>query len=260
MVLELFSELRRHSPLLRALTERQLALRYRGSALGFLWSLLNPLCLMLVYVLVFKYYIRYQQVEHYHIFLFCGLLPWIWFSSGLSEGTQSVVASGHLITKAMFPAHILPAVSIVSSGINFILTLPLLVIFMVFAQVALTWTWLLVVPLILIQALFMFGLALGLASLNVRYRDVQHILANALSLLFFLCPIVYPASAIPERFQSFINANPCALFSLSYHQILFEGACPTALQWLTLAAWAVLALYWGTACYTRNRERFAELL
>jgi len=122
-------ELYRYRSLVWALVVRHLATRYRGSVLGFMWSFLNPLCLMLIYSLVFKYYIRFSGVENYTIFLFCGLLPWLWFSSSLSESTSSIVSSGHLITKSMFPAHILPTVSVITNLINFILSLPLLFIF-----------------------------------------------------------------------------------------------------------------------------------
>ena len=122
------TELYRYRALVWALVGRHLATRYRGSVLGFVWSFLNPLCLMAVYTVVFKYYMRSNVVEHYSLFLFCGLLPWQWVASSAVEGTNSLVSSGHLITKSMFPAHILPVVSVVTNLVHFLLALPLLVL------------------------------------------------------------------------------------------------------------------------------------
>jgi len=105
-------ELWRYRALIWALSCRYLNTRYRGSFLGFFWSFLNPLCLILVYSLVFTYYIRFDSVGNYTLFLFTGLLPWLWFSSGLLEATAAISSGGSLITKAIFPPQILPVVAI----------------------------------------------------------------------------------------------------------------------------------------------------
>jgi ABC-type polysaccharide/polyol phosphate export permease len=116
--------------LIWALVSRHLKARYRGSLLGFFWSFLNPLFLIGVYSLVFKYYIRFQDQENYTVFMFTGLLPWIWFSSGLLESTNSISGGGSLITKAIFPAHVLPIVSVLTNLIHFIFAIPLLILIM----------------------------------------------------------------------------------------------------------------------------------
>ncbi|RMG39453.1 MAG: ABC transporter permease, partial [Candidatus Dadabacteria bacterium] len=197
-MIENFRELYKYRTLIYALVSRHLSMRYRGSLLGFLWSFLNPLLLMLVYSLVFKYYIRFDQVDNYSIFMFCGLLPWIWLSSGLVEGTNAIVSSGHLITKSMFPAQILPVVAVLTSLVHFLLSLPLLLIFMFVFGVSIKWTLLLLPLVIALQTFLLIGSSLLLGSLNVYYRDIQHILNNLLTFLFFLCPIIYPASVVPE--------------------------------------------------------------
>ena len=184
-----FKQLIKYRTLIGALVVRHLSIRYRGSLLGFLWSLLNPLILMLVYTLVFSYYMRFDQ-KNYSVFLFTGLLPWLWLSSALSEGTTSIVSSGHLITKSMFPPNILPFVSVVTNMIHYLLALPLLLIFMLFSRMPFHWTLLLVPFVILIQFTLSYGIALVLSSLNVKFRDIQHLVGNALTFLFFLCPIL----------------------------------------------------------------------
>ena len=259
----MFSNIRqlwKYRALVAALVGRHLAMRYRGSALGFLWSFLNPLCLLLVYTLVFRYYIRFDQVENYTVFLFCGLLPWLWFTSALSEGASAIVGSGHLITKSMFPAHILPAVSTITSMVNFLLSLPLLLIFMLAFGQAFHWTLLLLPLLVAFQFMLQLGLALALASLNVNYRDVQHILGNLLTFLFFLCPIIYPASVVPERFRFTLELNPLAQFVQFYHMLILEGRLPELQPVLFFMAICAASLLVGYMIYDYFRESFAELL
>ena len=253
-------ELWKYRALIRALVVRHLAMRYRGSSLGFLWSFLNPLCLMLVYTLVFRYYIRFDQVSNYTIFLFCGLLPWIWFTSALSEGASAIVGSGHLITKSMFPAHILPVVSTITSMVNFLLSLPLLLIFMLVLQQPFHWSLALLPLLVALQFVFQLGLALGLAALNVLYRDVQHVLGNLLTFLFFLCPIIYPATVVPARFKFTLDLNPMAQLVQFYHALIMEGTLPPLIPVLFFAVFCGLSLLVGNMIYNHYRECFAELL
>lgn len=253
-------ELIQYRALLWALVVRHLSARYRGSLLGFFWSLLNPLCLMLVYTLVFRYYIRFNTVDNYTIFLFCGLLPWVWFTASLAEGTSSIVASGHLITKSMFPAHLLPVVSVLTNMIHFLLALPLLFVFMWFGGVPFHWTLVFVPLLVVVQAIFLQGLTLMLGAFNVLYRDVQHIVSNILTLLFFLCPIVYPATSVPERFRFTLDWNPIAVFTMSYQRLILDGQLPSLESMIFLAAVVILSVLIGNSIFNHYRESFAELL
>ncbi len=243
-----------------ALSKRHLATRYRGSLLGFLWSILNPLFLMLVYLLVFRYYMRSNFVENYPIFLFCGLLPWAWTTSALMEGATSVVSSGHLITKSMFPAQLLPVVSVITTMVNFLLSLPLLLLFMIAAGVPLHATLLLLPVVIGIQFIFLVGVGLALGALNVLFRDVQHILSNVISLLFFLCPIVYPASVVPEKLRFTLELNPFAALTECYHSIILYGQYPSLQSVMYVISFAFLTFMIGNFIFSRYRETFAELL
>lgn len=246
--------------LLWALVTRHLAIRYRGSVLGFFWSLLNPLCLMLVYSLVFKYYVRLPGVEHYSIFMFTGLLPWLWLTSSLSESTSSIVGSGHLITKSMFPAHILPLVPVVTNGINLLLSLPLLFIFMWFGGVPFHWTLIFVPVLLLIQFITLQGIGVLLSSLNVYYRDIQHILGNALTFVFFLCPILYTPQTVPDKFQFSLLYNPFAQLTMGYHALIIDGVLPSLFSISFMVGFMLLTVISGYWVFSRNHESFAELL
>lgn len=254
------TELYRYRALIWALVGRHLATRYRGSILGFLWSFLNPLCLMLVYTVVFKYYMRSTVVEHYALFLFCGLLPWQWVASSAVEGTSSLVSSGHLITKSMFPAQILPVVSVITNLVHFILALPLLALFLFIGGVGLMPS-LLALPLIMLfQTILLAGLTLASSALNVYFRDVQHLVANLLTVLFFLCPIVYPATAVPQQYRATIELNPLAVLTVSYQKLILEGVLPTSTEMITLVCWALLAWIVGNMVFNSYRESFAEAL
>jgi len=253
-------ELWRSRALIDALVRRHIATRYRGSLLGFLWSFLNPLCLMAVYTLVFSHYMRVNGGPNYHLIVFAGLLPWIWSTSALTEGTSSLVSSGHLITKSLFPAHVLPCVSVIASMVHFILALPMLCLFMAIGGVAIGSSWLILPLFVVLHATFLTGCVLALGSLNVFYRDVQHVLGNILTFIFFLCPVVYPRANIPSSARFWIELNPLALLTEFYQMILIEGVLPSIIQIAYLALWSCVSLIVGIWIYQRNREQFAEAL
>lgn len=259
-MLHRIQEVFKYRSLIWALVVRHLASRYRGSILGFMWSFLNPLCLMLVYALVFKYYIRFQQVGNYTIFLFCGLLPWLWLTTSLTEATSSIVSNGHLITKSMFPAHILPTVATLTNLINFLLTLPLLFIFMWFSDVPFKSTLLLLPFLLILQFLFLQGIGLLLGSLNVYYRDIQHLIGNILTFLFFLSPILYAPDVVPEKFKFTLDFNPLAQFTIAYHDLILDGVVPALAPVLLMLATALISVFLGYYVFNKHHETFAELL
>jgi ABC-type polysaccharide/polyol phosphate export permease len=238
---------------------RELRARYRGSLIGFFWTFLNPLLLMGVYSLVFTVYMRFRM-ENYGAFMFSGLLPWLWFSSALSSGAGSVVAGGSLITKAMFPPIVLPVVAVLSNLWNFLLSLPML--FLVFAVMKVPiGTAILVLPVVVaVQLVLSLGLALFFAAINVPYRDVQHLLANILTLWFFLCPVLYPLSQVPDRLQSVALVNLMGVLVTAYQDVLFYDRLPRwDLLGVVLAA-GLLILLLGDRVFRHYRERFAEWL
>ena len=246
--------------LVGALVRRHIATRYRGSVFGFLWSLLNPLCLMGVYTLVFSYYMRFPGGPNYSLMVFAGLLPWIWTSSSLVEGTASLVNSGHLITKSLFPPQVLPVVSVTAAMVHFLLALPILAIFVLVGGLSVSWTWLLVPVVVALQAIFLTGIVLALSALNVFYRDVQHLIGNILTLLFFLCPVVYPASAVPEKLRFLITYNPFAALTQFYQELLVEGVVPNLTSVLYVAVMCVVVSIIGLKVHGHYQERFAEAL
>jgi len=252
-------EVFRYRSLIHSLILRELKARYRGSVLGFLWTFLNPLLLLGVYALVFNVYFRIQM-EHYAGFMFTGLLPWIWFSSSLMEGTNAITSGGSLITKVLFPGQLLPLVKVGSNLMNFLLSLPILFVFLGFMGIFPGWNlcWL---PLILlVHFAFIAGLVLGLATLNVFLRDIQHILVNLLTLWFFLTPVLYPLSQVPGPFKKFVLLNPAALFTLGYQDIFFYRRGPDPWHLIPALILSIIMLGLGIALFEHYKETLAEKL
>ncbi|MBN1355869.1 ABC transporter permease [bacterium] len=217
-------EIVRYRALISALVSRELKARYRGSLLGFLWSLLNPLLLMLVYWLVFSIYMRFGM-KNYHVFLFCGLLPWVWFSSSVLEGCNSIISGSNLVKKVLFPAEILPIVVIIANLIHFLLAIPILIFFLLVSgiPIGINIVWFPVI--VLVQFIFTMAVVLLLAALSVHYRDIQQILNNLVTLWFFLSPIIYPMSGLPSGAQKYLwlmDLNPVAHLMVGYHRSFLQ--------------------------------------
>jgi lipopolysaccharide transport system permease protein len=252
-----FSELIAYREILLILIWRDLKARYRGSVLGFLWTFLNPLLLMVIYSLVFSVYMR-VDIRAYPIFVFAGLLPWIWFSSSMLAGASSVVESGSLIKRVPFPPQILPAVSVTAALVNFLLALPLLLIFMVVWGLPIGWSLLLLPLPIAIQYAFTLGLTIVLSMLTVRYRDLQQLLANVLTLWFFLTPVLYPTAMVPGRFQGFLMLNPMAVLVTAFQDALYGAHVPSFAHLAPVAALALVVLGVALALADRMRWGLAE--
>jgi ABC-type polysaccharide/polyol phosphate export permease len=261
------SQLLRFRGLLSTLVARELKARYRGSALGFIWSLLNPLLLLGVYSFVFGYVFvqgRAELVDPYALFLITGLFPWVWVSSSLLEGTVSLSANSGLIRKAVFPVELLPIVPVLSNLVHFALAVP------VIAAALLAGRWLgyevggwgavLLPGVVLLQLPVVAGLVLALAALNVHFKDVRDVVVNLMQLLFFMTPILYPIEWVSFPVLSAVIrwVNPFTPFTLAYQQILFRGTLPDPALWLHMLAWAALAWLLGAGLFSRLRPSLVE--
>src|SRR5512133_3586999 len=187
------TRLSRYRGLIQSLVARELKARYRGSVLGFFWSFINPLLLLLVYSFVFSVVlINRGKVQPYEIFLFCGILPWTWFSSSVLEASNVLIGGGNLIKKVLFPAEVLPIVTVLANLVHFLLGLPILFLFMAIYKVTPDLPGLAWFPVvILVQLVFTLGLSLIVSSLTVHFRDIKDILGNLMTFWFFATPIIY---------------------------------------------------------------------
>jgi len=258
-------QLLRYRGLIQSLVARDLKARYRGSMLGFFWSFVNPLLLLLIYTFVFANILenRTEGVQPYAVFMFTALLPWTWFQSSLNEATGSLIAGGNLIKKVLFPAEVLPIVTVLSNMVHFLLGLPILIGFMVWYQVTPDWPqlpWFFVI--VAVQFVFTLALALLLSALSVHFRDVRDLVSNLLTFWFFATPIIYwykPLFDDYPWYKKYFDANPFTHLAISYQEILFfEGGFGHWLWLLALGGASVvlfLAAYW---VFDRLRDSFSE--
>jgi ABC-type polysaccharide/polyol phosphate export permease len=261
-VLSNLGSLLRYRGLIQSLVARELKARYRGSVLGFVWSFINPLLLLSIYSFVFTTIMQNDdpRTKPFAVFMFCGLLPWTWFSASLSEATSSLITGGNLIKKVLFPAEVLPIVSVLANMVHFLLGLLILAAFMIgfrhYPNVA-ALPWFPVV--IVVQLIFTLGLALGLSALTAHFRDIRDLLANVLTLWFFATPIIYPYfRPAVGRFLWLFRLNPFYHLAVSYQEILFFDRFGHGRSLLLLGALSIMMFLAGYWLFDRLRDSFAE--
>ena len=261
-------ELWDYRELIRNLVIRDLKVRYKNSLLGVAWSWLNPLLMMAVYTVLFTILLRNDTIPHYPIFLLCGLLPWNFFTDSVFQSTGSIVGNAHLIKKVYFPTDVLPVSAILANLVNFLIALPLFFALSFLFGARPTWCVLLLPITILIQIMFLTGLALLLATLNVFFRDTQIMLGVVMLAWFFLTPVFYPINTVPQQAQLLgitfdaqlwlRRINPMASIIASYRDLLYWGV-PTGLDFLLrTAAVALITLIVGYLVFSHYRPRFGE--
>jgi ABC-type polysaccharide/polyol phosphate export permease len=256
------ARLLRYRGLIQSLVARELKARYRGSVLGFFWSFINPLLFLLVYTFVFAYVLpqRVEGLEPYALFMFCGILPWTWFASSLTESSGVLISGGNLIKKVLFPAEILPIVSVLANMVHFFLGLPILGIFLLYNREPLGFPEILWFPVIVaVQLVLTLGFALILSALTVHFRDIRDILSNLLTLWFFSTPILYPWFRAPGLAKKFLNFNPMTHIAVSYQEVLFFEGPFGHWKWLLALGGASIAWFlFGYFVFDRLRDTFAE--
>jgi lipopolysaccharide transport system permease protein len=260
----------RYRELIRNLVVSDLKARYKNSMLGFVWTLLNPLAMMLVFTVVFSFLSPNQQIEKYPLFLLCGLLPWNFFADSLGASVNSLVGNANLIKKVYFPREVLPIASVLAQLVNFLLAFLLLFIaLLVFRAQFSSWLWLL--PLvILIQTCFTVGIALILSTLNVFFRDTVIVLNVVILAWFFLTPVFYAVTLLPVSYtlwgiplnlqRLFYILNPLASLINMYRDLLYWGYRTDLDFFLRTAVTALLVLWFGYWLFNRYSDRFGEAL
>ena len=263
------ARLGRYRGLIQSLVARELKARYRGSILGFFWSFFNPLLLLLVYSIVFKYVMQAAhdpKVEPYALFMFCGILPWTWFASSLTESSGVLIYGGNLIKKVLFPPEILPIVTVLSNMVHFFFGLVILAGFLIWYQRPLNLSELAVFPLaVAIQLILTTALALLLSSLTVHFRDIRDILSNLLTFWFFATPIIYPYFMFTDADGKIawqgqlLKLNPFTHLAITYQEILFfNGPVGHLKLLLLLGAISVVFFFLCYWVFDRLRDTFAE--
>lgn len=259
--------------LLYNLTLKEVKVRYKNSFLGFLWSMVNPLMLLVVYYIAFGviFKLRTEGMGRYEFYLLAGILPWNFFSLSVVQAVGSVVNNADLVKKVYFPREVLPLSYLCSSGFHFLLQELVLFVFLLIFRVRIS-PWILAFPLLLfLQACFATGLSLFLSAINVFFRDVQHFTDIFLLAWFWMTPVVYPVSFIFESLPSWAARiyllNPMAHIMLLWQRIVYNSPVngpkaayfsPAGFTYTVVLSLALLVFgYWA---FCRLEGRFAEFI
>ncbi|MEP6482261.1 MAG: ABC transporter permease [Rhodoglobus sp.] len=266
--------------LLGNLVSREVKGKYSRTIFGQLWSLVNPLALMLIYTFVFGLIFRSHPaagdpsgLDVFALWLLCGLLPWIFFSTVVTTGAGSLVANAGLIQKVYFTRIVLPLSVVGSAAYNWLFEMFVLVVALSIAGAfVLPWLPLLLVVMLLL-AVFSAGFALMLAVANVYFRDTQWFLSIALQIGMYLTPIIYPVSLVekaskdvgslagtPFALIDIYRLNPMDHFVTVFRQVLYDNRLPDGLEMLICLAWAVGSAALGVLVFRRNERNLAEAL
>ncbi|MCG7407942.1 ABC transporter permease [Paenibacillus sp. ACRRX] len=255
----LIKEVYNYREMLKNLVVRDLRTRYKESVLGFFWTLINPLIMLLIYSIAFKTIMR-MDIENYSIFLFSGLLPWLYHQTVIAGNTSIIVNNSGLIKKVYFPYEILPLSTTIAGAVNYLLCLIVLLVSMVYVGIPITINLVYFPIILLIQMILILGMSMILSALNVFFRDLEHIVSLLMMAWFYLTPIFYPLTMVPEKYSHFFYLNPMTHLEQAYRQIFYYGKAPEFTNLLMCFAFSVGFLLVGTILFNLLKKRFAEEL
>lgn len=251
--------------ILREMVSTDFKVRYQGSVLGYLWSLLKPLFLFAILYIVFMYIIPLgKDIEHYPVYLLTGIVLWNFFTETTMIGATAVVARGDLIRKISIPRYLVVIASSLSALINLGLSLVVVVIFALLNGIMPSLSWLLMVPVIIELFILAVGISFLLSALYVRFRDITYIWEVVLQAGFYATPIIYPLTRVPEELHKWFFLNPMAQI---IQDARFAIATPTSVTlWSTIQSWVLIVPFvvvigfavWGGIYFKRRSKYFAE--
>ena len=254
----------RHLSLLRGFIGKEVRGQFAGTMAGMLWALMNPLVTILIYMFVFSVVIRVAVTveetgtDSFFIYFVTGFVPWLIFSSGLTRATGSLLDNASLITKVIFPVELIPVTSVLSSliinGIGFII----LIVFLSFESF-LAFSWLLMAAVLPLQILFTLGLAMFFSATCVFIRDLREMSGLIIMVWFFLTPIIYPISLVPDNIRSIIELNPMYMIVSLYREVLIMNTFSLDL-YLTAAVISVAVYSLGSLFFMRAKSGFGDVL
>jgi len=252
-------EVLRYRSLLRTLVARDLKVRYKRSALGILWTMLNPLLLMVILTIVFAHLFR-VTVEHFTVYFLSAFVLWNFFAQATSWSTGCLIGYGPLIKKIYVPKSIFVVATVLAGAVNLVISLvPLAIIMLVVGHPFTLALAFLPVP-ILLATLFSLGLSLALAPLCVMFADIVQIYAAVLTAWMYLTPIIYPLNALPTKYRTLILANPMTHLVEAFRTPIYWGAIPSAHVMISSTVAAIVTLVVGWIIFERYSDRVAYLV
>lgn len=251
----------KYKDLLSELIKREIKAKYKQSILGYAWVLLVPLINLVIMTVVFSFFIRVSTGDiPYPIYLFTGMVPWLFTLNAVSSATSSVVQNYALITKVSLPRYIFPIASVSSKVIDFSLNFIIMLVLMLFFKAPFYWT-LIWVPLIfVVQYFLVLGISLILSSINVYFRDVENVIGVILTMWMYLTPVFYPPELVPEGIKPFFNLNPITPLINSYRNTILYGVVPPWQSFAYSIAVSLLIFTLGFFIFRRLSKNFADII
>lgn len=258
-------ESRRFATLVRSFVVKDVRTRYVGSAMGFFWTVIEPLIELLTYTFVFTVILRVRFADDFSVpmnalYLFAGMIPWLTVSESLQRLTTLVRDHAHLLRRVRFPPSTLPVYVVLSELVNQCVRLLLLGVAVAIVGHRLSWHAVLVVPVLVAQALFCLGLGQLLAATQVYFRDTRHLLSPALMIWLFITPIFYPAHLFPDRFAPLLMANPMSHLVGIYRELILNHRPPHPGSVIIFGTAAALVFVLGTITWQRHVREFPDLV
>lgn len=258
--MQLFKEIYAYREMIFSLVRRDLKGRYKGSALGFFWTFLNPLLQLVVYTFVFSVIMK-SDVEYYYLHLFVALVPWLFFSMSVSEGCFCIRSQQDMVKKIYFPREVLPIAYVTSQFINMLLSFVVVLLVVLLSGRGLNLVALLYLPIIaIVEYLLCLGSALLVSAITVYVRDMEYLLKIVTMALQFLTPVMYSIDIVPERYMAIYVLNPMTPIIVAYRDILYYGKIPRLTTLLHAVLMGVVLLVIGFLVFGKLKRRFAEEL
>lgn len=252
-------EIYNYRELLKSNTKKEVRGRYKHSFLGVLWSFLNPLLQLLVYSVVFGALLANGD-DTYYIYVCVGLIPWTFFTSTILQGTLCIVLNGNIVQKVYFPREILPISTVISGGINFLISTIIILVFVIFSGIGITSLILLYPVVLLLQCVLLLGINFIVSAVTVYIRDLEHIISVFLMAAFYTTPIVYKLEQLPEHLRIIMKLNPMTYIINAYRDIFYYQQMPNMQHLGILLAISLVLLVIGYFAFKKMQKGFAEEL
>jgi len=254
-------ELWQHQELLFSLTAREIKVRYKQTILGALWAIIQPLCLMIVFTVIFSKFAKLPSDGiPYPIFSYCALLPWTFFSTSLLFAMPSLVSNADLVGKVHFPREVLPLSSVMVAMIDFFVSAFIFILMMIIYKIPVTIYVAYAVPLFVVQVIFTIAAALFISAFNACYRDVRYALPLVIQVWMFVSPVIYPESIVPEKLRFFYMLNPMAPIISGYRRALLHGVAPDLCSLGVAFFISVILAVLAYAYFKRIEIRLADII
>lgn len=254
-----FKELYAYREMIFSLVRKDLRTRYKGSVLGFLWTFLNPLLQLVVYSIAFAYIMR-VNLPNYYMFMFVGLLPWLFFCGSVQGGARSVIVGANLLKKIYFPRLVLPIATVSAAFMNMLFSMTIMFAALFVSGIGISEN-LIYFPLLLF-CLYILGLGVAFlfSASNVYFRDLEHILGIVTMSMFYVTPVIYPIEMVPEQFLPYFKLNPMAFIVCAFQDIFYYKKAPEMDTILYIMMYSGLILIIGCIVFQKLQKTFVEEL